>query len=208
MKGSGRDLSVLKDDMSTLKEKLESVIKLIPHFEQMRGNIEFTITEEGLKIDLIENSKGIFFESGKPEPTAFCKELLAALSKELGRIPNRILIEGHTDAQRYADVAAYSNWELSGDRANAARRLMETTGLTPNQVAEIRGFADQDLRNKDNPKDPANRRVSLIVRYLDAPKQIKLAELDNQVQQTQERPVPNRGGFAVPAATVAAKQGH
>ena len=207
MTGTGRDVSVLKDDMSGLKEKLQSVIKLIPHFEQMKGNVEFTITEEGLKIDLIENSKGIFFESGKPQPSDLGKELLVALAKELGRIPNRLLIEGHTDAQQYADVTAYSNWELSADRSNAARRLMEANGLAPNQVAQIRGYADQDLRNKNNPEDPANRRVSVIVRYLDAPKQVKLNSLEGNVQETEQHPVVNPAGIVVPASAKSPK-GH
>src|SRR5690349_20828021 len=104
MSGTGRDMTMLKDDMSGLKEKLQSAIKLIPHFEQLKGNVEFTITEEGLRIELIENSKGIFFESGRPEPSPIGKELLTALSGELGKIPNRLLIEGHTDAAQYVDA--------------------------------------------------------------------------------------------------------
>jgi chemotaxis protein MotB len=191
MTGSGRDMSVLKDDMSGLKEKLKSAIKLIPHFEQLKGNVEFTITEEGLRIELIENSKGIFFESGKPAPSAMGQELLTALAHELGRIPNRLLIEGHTDAQPYADTTAYSNWELSADRANAARRLMESNGVAPGQVVQIRGYADQDLRDKDNPADPANRRVTIIIRYQDAPKSIKLGALDSHVQVNEQHPVVN-----------------
>lgn len=203
MTGSGRDISVLKDDMSGLKEKLQSAIKLIPHFEQLKGNVEFTITEEGLRIELIENSTGIFFESGKPEPSAIGQELLTALSKELGRIPNKILIEGHTDAQQYADTTAYSNWELSADRANAARRLMESKGLAASQVVQIRGYADQDLRNKDNPEDPGNRRVTLIVRYQDAPKSIKLGALDGKVQVSAQHPNVNPATVAAKAAAAA-----
>ncbi len=200
MVGSGRDMTVVKDDMSGLKEKLKSVIKLIPHFQQLQGNVELTITEEGLRIDLIEDSKGIFFESGKPQPSSIGKELLATLAKELGRLPNRILIEGHTDAQKYSGVDAYSNWELSADRANAARRLMESSGLVPDQVAQIRGYADQDLRNKKNPEDPSNRRVSLIVRYLDPPKQLALGSLTGKIQQTQQHPEVNPADLAPPSA--------
>jgi chemotaxis protein MotB len=191
MNGTGRDLSVVKDDMSGLKEKLQSAIKLIPHFEQLKGNVELTITEEGLRIELIENSKGIFFESGKPQPSAIGKELLAALGKELGRLPNRILIEGHTDAQKYNATDGYSNWELSADRANEARRLMEGSGLVPNQVAQVRGFADQDLRNTHNPADPSNRRVSVIVRYIDPPKQLALGSLGGSIEQKQQHPDTN-----------------
>lgn len=195
MQGTGRDLSALKDDMSGLKEKLKSVIKLIPHFDQMKGNVEITITEEGLRIELIETSKGMFFESGKPQPTEVGKEVLVALSKELGRLPNRILIEGHTDATPYDENAEYTNWELSADRANAARRLMEASGLARNQVVQIRGYADQELRNKQNPEDPSNRRVSVIVRYMDPPQSLPLNSVKNQITQEAQHPEVNPAGF-------------
>ncbi len=167
IKGGGKDApAVLRtsEDMKDLQKKLESAVKQIPNFDKMKGNIQMTLTEEGLKIELLENSKGIFFESGKPEPSNVGQQVLAALSKEIGRIPNRVSIEGHTDSTPY-DSGAYSNWDLSSDRANEARKLMERGGLSRNQVSQIRGFADQSLRNPKNPTDPANRRVSLIVQY-------------------------------------------
>jgi chemotaxis protein MotB len=173
MSGTGRDLNVSKDDMSALKERLKSVIKLIPHFEQMKGNVELTITEEGLRIELFESKKWMFFESGRPEPSPVGKELLTALAAEIGRLPNRILIEGHTDSAAYSG-SEYSNWELSSDRANQARRLMVQHGLKVNQVAQVRGYADQDLHNKSAPEDPANRRISVIVKYQDEQKALKL----------------------------------
>lgn len=206
MEGTGRDLSMLKEDMSGLKEKLKSVIKVIPHFEQMKGNVEITITEEGLRIELIENSQGMFFESGKPQPTAFGKELLMALAKELGKIPNKILIEGHTDATPYQASADYTNWELSTDRANAARRLMESSGLTPHQVAQVRGYADQELRNKKNAEDPSNRRVSLIVRYMDTPAAIPLESVKGKVGAQEEHPETNPAGIVKRPAAVPQKK--
>jgi chemotaxis protein MotB len=195
MEGTGRDVMKVKDDMSGLNEKLKSVIKLIPHFEQMKGNVEFTITEEGLRIEMIETAKGMFFESGKPDPSTVGVELLTALAKELGKLPNRLLIEGHSDAAPYEASAVYTNWELSVDRANTARRLMQGVGLLPSQVAQVRGYADQDLRNKANPDDPSNRRVTVIVRYLDTPKEIKLGAMDKAVTQTEQHAVPNLGGM-------------
>jgi chemotaxis protein MotB len=87
------------------------------------------------------------------------------LAQQLGKLPNRILIEGHTDSKPYAGKGQYSNWELSADRANAARRLMEANGLRPGQVIQVRGFADQRLRNQNDPLDAANRRISVIVLY-------------------------------------------
>ena len=93
------------------------------------------------------------------------------LSGQLGGLPNRVSIEGHTDAQPYASKDGYGNWELSTDRANAARRVMQTSGLRQDQVSQVRGYADQKLRVPSNPMDPSNRRISLIVQYLtvDAP---------------------------------------
>jgi chemotaxis protein MotB len=195
MNGTGRDVSTLKDDMSQLKEKLKSALKLIPHFDQIKGNVEITITEEGLRIELIENSNGMFFESGKPMPTAFGKELLGALATQLSNIPNKILIEGHTDAVPYDPDAPYTNWELSTDRANTARRVMESSGLPKNQIAQIRGYADHELRDKTHPEDPSNRRVSLIVRYMDSAKSVDLTPIQGNVKTTEEHPVMNPAGI-------------
>jgi chemotaxis protein MotB len=187
-KGSGVNVpAVLKttEDMKDLQKKLEQAVKAIPNFDKMKGNIEMKLTDEGLKIELLENSKGIFFESGKPEPTEVGRQVLMALSKEIGKIPNRVSIEGHTDATPYGSDA-YSNWNLSSDRANEARKLMEKTGLASNQVSQIRGFADQALRNPQNPRDPANRRVSLIVQYAgQAP--LVASSPDIQVEKPQDK---------------------
>ena len=91
------------------------------------------------------------------------------LSKELGVLPNDLVIEGHTDSKPFSGKAEYSNWELSADRANAARRLMEENGARPGQVAQVRGFADRNLRDKTDPEAASNRRISVIVRYQQQP---------------------------------------
>ena len=94
------------------------------------------------------------------------QEILALLAVQLGQVPNHLSIEGHTDAKPYSSKGSYSNWELSADRANAARRLMEQSGLKVDQVAQVRGFADRRLRNPKEPLEASNRRVSIIVQYL------------------------------------------
>jgi chemotaxis protein MotB len=92
---------------------------------------------------------------------------LSLLAAELGKVPNHISVEGHTDAKPFTGKSSYSNWELSSDRANAARRLMQQPdGLRPDQVTQVRGFADQRLRNLKDPFDSSNRRISIIVQYL------------------------------------------
>lgn len=163
--GTGETVNVGKDDMSKLKEKLEHALKKSPEFEKMKDYVQMSVTGEGLRVELMESEKGMFFQSGSPSPTEIGKDLIDSLAQELGKLPNDVLIEGHTDAKPYSAKGGYSNWELSTDRANAARRIMENDGLRPDQVKQVRGFAAENLRVKDHPDDPSNRRISVIVRY-------------------------------------------
>ena len=87
------------------------------------------------------------------------------IAEELGKAPNKISVEGHTDSQPFSGGANYTNWELSVDRANASRRIMQQHGLRADQVAQVRGFADQQPRNAKDPSDPANRRITILVQY-------------------------------------------
>ena len=101
-------------------------------------------------------------------PTASGEGLLQALATELAAMPNRLVIEGHTDARPFRNAgpqSGYGNWELAADRANAARRLLHSYGVKPAQIAEVRGFADQRLFNEQDPSDARNRRVSVVVRF-------------------------------------------
>jgi chemotaxis protein MotB len=136
------------------------------YFRDPTGQTVAASPTAGAKAELqVGTEKGMFFESGSALPSANGRELLVMLAQQLGKLPNRILIEGHTDSKPYAGKGQYSNWELSADRANAARRLMEANGLRPGQVIQVRGFADQRLRNQNDPLDAANRRISVIVLY-------------------------------------------
>jgi chemotaxis protein MotB len=164
MGGSGESVTLTKSTMDQLKQKLEEAIKKSPQFGAMKDNVQMTITGEGLRIELLESDKGLFFENGQPVPTALGRALLAKLSQELSSMKNTVLVEGHTDSTKYQNNQ-YSNWELSAARANAARKIMQESGLRSNQVAQVRGFADQQLRDPAKPDDPANRRVSIIVQF-------------------------------------------
>lgn len=161
----GKALVISQDNISELKEKLEKEVE--QKFDKLKNQIVITVTPEGLRIELLETESGTFFDLGSREPNENGKKLLVLLAQELGQVPNKITIEGHTDAKPYALSGNYSNWELSADRANAARRIMQTNGLRADQVSQVRGYADQQLRDPKNPFDPANRRISVIVHYLD-----------------------------------------
>lgn len=167
--GSGQSMAFSKEDLDKLKKRLQEAIKKrMPDFQRIKNQVTISVTGEGLRIELLENQKGVFFESGNAEPTPAAKEIFEVLAAELGALPNHLLVEGHTDSKPFSTEAkGYSNWELSADRANAARRVLQQNGVKPDQIREIRGFADQQLRNKADPLDAANRRVSILVQYQD-----------------------------------------
>ncbi len=167
--GAGTAIEIPKEDMAKLREKIEQALKTVPNFRNLKENVEITITTDGLRIELLETQAGMFFESGRPLPSQNGAELLARLAEELGKLPNHLLIEGHTDAQPWAGDGYYSNWELSADRANSARRLMEQHGVRKEQVGQVRGFADRQLRHPEDPLHASNRRISVIIQYLMPP---------------------------------------
>jgi chemotaxis protein MotB len=165
--GTGESMQLTKQNMAQLKEKLQKTIQKINDLDKLKKNIEMTVTAEGLRIELLESEGGTFFDRGSATLNKSGQELLTLLAAELGKVPNHVSVEGHTDAKPFTGKGSYSNWELSADRANAARRLMQQPeGLRPDQVTQVRGFADQRLRNVKDPLDPANRRISIIVQYI------------------------------------------
>jgi chemotaxis protein MotB len=164
--GSGENFTITKDNMNVLKEQLQKTIKQNQDLEKLKKQIEMTVTAEGLRIELLETEKDTFFDSGNAQPTQKGKELLTLLAEELSKLPNKISIEGHTDSRPFAGNGSYTNWELSTDRANSTRRIVQEKGVRANQVSQVRGYADQRLRRPDAPEDPSNRRISMIVQYL------------------------------------------
>lgn len=166
MMGAGENFTLTRDNMPKLKEQLQSAMQQMTDFENLKNHIEMTVTSEGLRIELSESASGTFFDTGSTRLKPDGEQLLVTLAKELGSLPNKLSIEGHTDSQPYAPSATYGNWELSADRANTARRVMQASGIRTDQITQVRGFADQHLRKPEAPLDPANRRISLIVQYI------------------------------------------
>ncbi|HEY2391088.1 MAG TPA: flagellar motor protein MotB [Candidatus Angelobacter sp.] len=164
--GAAENFTITKDNMKVLKEQLQKTIKENVDLAKLNKQIEMTVTAEGLRVELLESSKGTFFDQGSPQPTSQGKELLIMLAKELGSLPNKISLEGHTDAAPFAGRGGYSNWELSTDRANTARRIIQENGVRADQVSQVRGYADQRLRDREHPEDASNRRISMIVQYV------------------------------------------
>ena len=220
MAGNGVAVETTSDanlqKLEDLKQKLEQEIKARKDLEKLIKQIEITITSEGLRIELLESKNGTFYQSGSAQLSPSGQELLALLAAELKTLPNQLLIEGHTDAAQYSSDANYSNWELSADRANAARRLLQQDGVRADQVTQVRGYADQFLRMKNNPYDPSNRRITILVKNIDGsePPGLAHAQVVDGGQDAPSPPVaagtsaPNTGKVqsqpAVPATLSAA----
>jgi chemotaxis protein MotB len=148
-----------------LRERLEGTLGL----DSLLGNVEITVGKEGLRIELVEGRGGdTFFPLGSSEPKPVARQAIAVIADELRLLDNPVVIEGHTDAAPFGG-AGYSNWELSGDRANAARRIVESAGVAPRRVIEVRGLADRRLRVADDPLAPANRRISILLPFIRLP---------------------------------------
>jgi chemotaxis protein MotB len=175
--GIGEALKVEESDLNSLKERIEKAMSQeVQNFDRLKDYVNISVTEEGLRIELLENASGVFFESGSANPSSLGGMLFAKLAEQLGVLPNLVVVEGHTDARPFSARGEYSNWELSADRANAARRLMQHHGLRMDQVTQVRGYADQQLRKADKPDDPSNRRISILVRKMDNRLPVKASE--------------------------------
>jgi chemotaxis protein MotB len=140
-------------------EKLRSV----------QGQVLVDITGEGVRIQIMDTEGSSMFSAGSATPTTKAQEILQLVAENISDIPNRIVIEGHTDAAPFQG-ARITNWELSTDRASSARRTLEACGIDPGRIARVVGYADQELLVKLNPKDPRNRRISVILLQPSAPK--------------------------------------
>ena len=165
--GSQPGLTISRDNLEGLAEKIQNAMMEMPELAELRDNVVATVTGDGLRIELLEDDKGMFFQSGSPVPSDSGRSALQTIGRELAKLPNEIILEGHTDSLQFMGRENYSNWELSVDRANAARRILTETGLGNERIVEVRGFADVKLRSPDTPEDPSNRRISLIIKYRD-----------------------------------------
>lgn len=155
-----QERAVLTKAADMIREKLLGATGL----SGLRDQIELTITSEGLRIELVERTGSSFFDSGSADLKGESENILRIIATELKNLPNELMLEGHTDRQPYASGAKYGNWELSSDRANAARRAMEHDILPGGRIQGVRGFADTRLHVKEDPLDPRNRRISIVVR--------------------------------------------
>ena len=156
---------VERKQMGKAAKKIIDELNKQEAFKRLKKNVKMQLTSEGLRIILNESENSpAFFEPGSAKLLQKSAVILITIARELGQLDNRIVVEGHTDAQ-YGGNKIYTNWELSADRANSARELMAVSGLGEDQIREVRGYADRFPMITHNPNDARNRRVALLVLY-------------------------------------------
>ncbi|UEQ04391.1 flagellar motor protein MotB [Halomonas profundus] len=149
-----------------LQERIERAIERDPELRQLRNQMRFDLTREGLRIQLLDTDQRPMFELGSDQVAPYMRSLLRTIAPLLNELPNELSISGHTDSVPYAGgYRGYSNWELSNDRANASRRELIAGGFDPGQLLRVSGFADRVLLPETEPTDPINRRIELVVLF-------------------------------------------
>ena len=164
-----------KNALEEVKKRIQEVIAQLPELQKLKGQVLLEVTPEGLRIELLERENSTFFDIGSADLKSETKKILGHIAQELGRLPNQLAIEGHTDSRPYGKTN-YSNWELSADRANAARRELVAGGMSEDKIGRVVGLASSVLFDKENPLNPINRRISLIIMNKQAEKAISQSE--------------------------------
>jgi chemotaxis protein MotB len=155
--------------LEALKKKVEDALSASPKLAAMRSQIRLDMTRDGLRIQIVDEQNRPMFDSGSAIVKPYMRELLREIGHVLQDVPNRITLEGHTDAQPFsAGERGYSNWELSSDRANASRREIVAGGLPEDRMLLVQGLASSNLFVPTDPLNPMNRRISIIVMNRDA----------------------------------------
>lgn len=153
-----------KEKLKELKAKLEKTMDSNPTLKQFKKQVILDITSEGLRIQIVDEKNRPMFDSGSAVMKPYTKEILHEIGKVLNQVPNRISLSGHTDATAYSGgERGYSNWELSAERANASRRELVAAGIDEGKIVRVVGLASSINFVKDDPMDPANRRISIVV---------------------------------------------
>lgn len=163
--GTGQAIDLPRQRLRQLGDRITADLLRDSTLSSVAANIEITMTPEGLRIELVEDSGGTFFEAGSAVPSAKGRRVLDVVGRDLVEVPNPLLIEGYTDSRPYQSPERYGNWELSTDRANMARRIVAQAGVPDRRVDLVRGWADRRLKLPDQPNSPRNRRVSITVAF-------------------------------------------
>ena len=165
LKGAQADLERIEGEkLKALKTRIEAAIEASPTLKQFRKQLLMDITTEGLRIQIVDAQNRPMFASAKAELQPYTRQILHEIGRVLNDMPNKISLSGHTDGTPYSTGdKGYSNWELSADRANASRRELIAGGMEEGKIVRVVGLSSAVLMDQQNPNNPINRRISIIV---------------------------------------------
>jgi chemotaxis protein MotB len=178
--------------LEALMTELREAVSKSQALEPFKDQLLLDITPEGVRIQIVDAKNRPMFDLGSARLRNYTTDILHELAGYLNSVPNRISLTGHTDTLAYTTVAGYTNWELSADRANAARRALAAAGLPDEKIARVVGLASSVLFDKENPQNPINRRISIVVMT----KQAEEAALKSDVAAAVSPPPPSAGSPA------------
>ena len=153
-----------EEAFSDTKLALEEAIQNSAELEEFSEHLKIDVTEEGLRIQIVDQEGSSLFSSGSAQPQQRMRKLIAEIATIIGPLPNTIAISGHTDASPFRSASGKTNWELSTDRANASRRALSSAGVDPDKFVQIVGKADTDPLSLEDPYQPQNRRISIVLK--------------------------------------------
>ena len=209
---------VERERLELLLQELQNKVEENPQLKQFKDQILFEITQDGLRIQIMDAANRPMFASGSANLEPYFEDILLAMADTIKAVPNKISVSGHTDAKPFVGRGDFGNWELSANRANAARRALVFGGYPDDQVARVVGYASSALFDRDNPLNPVNRRIDIIVLTKKAQRSIEGDAEDGAATEVPDAPVapslstpaaapPSmREGGAAPAATGAPVQ--
>lgn len=165
LKAAQQELArIEKRKLSELKGRLQASIETLPALKPFKNQLLIDITIDGLRVQIVDEQNRPMFAIGSATLQPYTREILHEIAKVLNEVPNRISISGHTDAHPYSGgQRGYSNWELSADRANASRRELLAGGIEESKIARVVGLSSSVLYDPEDPHNPVNRRISIIV---------------------------------------------
>ena len=169
---------VERERLELLLQELQNKVEENPQLQNFKDQILFEITQDGLRIQIMDAANRPMFASGSARLQPYFEDILLAMTDTIAAVPNKISVSGHTDAQPFAGRGGYGNWELSADRANAARRVLVAGGYDDAQVARVVGYASSALFDRENPLNPVNRRIDIVVLTKKAQRAIEGAQSD------------------------------
>jgi chemotaxis protein MotB len=169
---------VERERLELLLQELQNKVEEDPQLQNFKDQILFEITQDGLRIQIMDAENRPMFASGSARLQPYFEDILLAMSDTIAAVPNKISVSGHTDAQPFSGRSGYGNWELSADRANAARRVLVAGGYDDEHVARVVGFASSALFDRENPLNPVNRRIDIVVLTKKAERAIDGAQRD------------------------------